>query len=59
MHIGAELRISIEDQLLVHSGFRKCLAKCGAHVQVSADGGSDPRWERDSHGIVYRMPIDL
>jgi dipeptidyl aminopeptidase/acylaminoacyl peptidase len=26
----------------------------GAHVQVSADGGSDPRWEKDSHGIVYR-----
>jgi len=21
---------------------------------VSADGGSDPRWEKDSHGIVYR-----
>jgi Tol biopolymer transport system component len=26
----------------------------GAHVQVSSDGGDDPRWERDSHGIVYR-----
>ena len=26
----------------------------GAHLQVSADGGSDPRWEKDSHGIVYR-----
>jgi Tol biopolymer transport system component len=26
----------------------------GAHLQVSADGGIDPRWEKDSHGIVYR-----
>jgi dipeptidyl aminopeptidase/acylaminoacyl peptidase len=26
----------------------------GPHVQVSADGGSDPRWEKGSHGIVYR-----
>jgi predicted Ser/Thr protein kinase len=26
----------------------------GAHVQVSADGGDDPRWEKDSGGIVYR-----
>jgi hypothetical protein len=23
-------------------------------VQVSADRGDDPRWERDSHSIVYR-----
>ena len=26
----------------------------GAHVQVSADGGTNPRWEKDSLGIVYR-----
>jgi Tol biopolymer transport system component len=26
----------------------------GAHVQVSADGGSNPRWEKDSHAIVYQ-----
>ena len=25
----------------------------GAHVQVSTDGGDDPRWEKDSHSIVY------
>ena len=25
----------------------------GAHVQISADGGSDPRWEKDSRGIIY------
>jgi hypothetical protein len=27
MHLDAELRISIEDQVLVLGGFRKCLAK--------------------------------
>jgi Tol biopolymer transport system component len=26
----------------------------GAHVLVSSDGGTDPRWEKDSRGIVYR-----
>lgn len=26
----------------------------GAHVQVSADGGSDPRWGKNSREIVYR-----
>jgi DNA-binding winged helix-turn-helix (wHTH) protein/Tol biopolymer transport system component len=26
----------------------------GAHMQISADGGIDPRWEKDSRGIVYR-----
>jgi serine/threonine-protein kinase len=26
----------------------------GAHVQLSADGGKDPRWEKDSRGIIYR-----
>jgi Tol biopolymer transport system component len=26
----------------------------GAHVQVSTDGGDDPRWEKDSCSIVYR-----
>jgi Tol biopolymer transport system component len=25
----------------------------GAHVQISADGGNDPRWEKDSRGIIY------
>jgi len=26
----------------------------GAHLKVSADGGYNPRWEKDSRGIVYR-----
>lgn len=26
----------------------------GVHLQVSADGGEAPRWERDSRSIVYR-----
>ena len=25
----------------------------GAHVQISSDGGTEPRWEKDSRGIVY------
>jgi serine/threonine-protein kinase len=28
----------------------------GAHVQVTADGGTNPRWTKDSRGIVYRRP---